>query len=128
MNSEKRLLLTSLINKSYIFSINVISFAKTLQKINKDNDFVDRLVFLSGNISDMLLDTKDKNNYDEIIANLQKSSTFAKNLLELLQSYKPEKVLLNEKIDIQIDNYQISEEINELILYFHRIKENNIIR
>lgn len=125
-NKDKELVLLS--DKTYIFSINVISYAKTIgKKLHaEENNVVNSLVFLSGNLSELLIEATEKNNNAEKIVILQKSHIFAKNLLEQLQNYKTDKVLLNEKTDLQIENYQISKSINELILKFSSQTQNYI--
>ncbi len=107
--------LSDLSNKSYIFSINVISFAKTLQKRGFEAEIVNNFVNLSGNMADTLLDTADLKNTNEIIVNLEKSSTFAQKLFQSLQDFKSEGTLLNEKVDLQIESHLILKRINSLL-------------
>lgn len=118
-NENEEKILDELSNKTYIFSINVISFAKTLQKSGFDKQIVDNFVVLSGTIADIILDTVELKKKNEIIANLEKSSTFAKKLFELFQNFKAEGSLLNEKVDLQIDNQLIMKQINELLLKYN---------
>lgn len=114
-NENQEKILDELSNKTYIFSINVISFAKTLQKKGFEKEIVDNFIVLSGTIADILLDTAELKKKNEIIANLEKSSTFAEKLFELFRDFKTEGSLLNEKVDLQIDNQLILKQINELL-------------
>lgn len=118
-NENEEKILDELSNKTYIFSINVISFAKTLQKSGFDKQIVDNFVVFSGTIADIILDTAELKKKNEIIANLEKSSTFAKKLFELFQNFKAEGSLLNEKVDLQIDNQLIMKQIDELLLKYN---------
>jgi len=109
-------------NRTYIFSINVISFLKSLKKSSIENENTSYLAQNIGLLSEITLDLEDLNDLNEIIASLKKTSNFANKILDNLRSISCKKELLNEKSDLQVEIYSIIQEINDLISNFETNK------
>ena len=62
--------LDDLSNKVYIFSINTLSFVKSLEKSDTKPENAVILLTLAGKLTDILLDTADKTDRSEIIKDL----------------------------------------------------------
>ncbi|OQY00991.1 MAG: hypothetical protein B6I20_08105 [Bacteroidetes bacterium 4572_117] len=98
----------------YGFSINIVSFVKTLEKSGKTNETINKLVIVSnGFYSDFTniieAETKhDKENY------INESIKKAKLCLGMLESINLENGLLNEKVDLIIEVAGLIKKIERL--------------
>jgi hypothetical protein len=104
-----------LVNRVYILSIDLISFIKTLEKECMGNELTKLLRELIGKFSLQISDSEEQEEPDKIIAGIEKSNTFANQILVNLQQIKCTKLLLNEKTDLTLRMYKIIEESDELI-------------
>ena len=102
-------------NQAYIYSIDNISFAKSLRKIGYESKTESELVNFTGKLYNSLSETCDLNNKNKIIVELENSRIFANANLELLQEIKCKESLLNEKNDLIIETFEIIKNIEKII-------------
>jgi len=102
-------------NRAYIYSIDNLSFAKTLQKKGFDTTVVNHIVQISGKLSTALMNATDSEDEYEKTSLLGKSLTFAKQNLKLLQDVQCKEALLNEKSNLIIETYEIVQELEGLL-------------
>lgn len=107
-------LIEKLSNKVYIYSIDNISFAKSLQKKGFDISIVNHIVQISGKLSTALLDATDSKDADEISTLVNNSYNYAKQSLKLLQEVNCKDELLNEKANLIIETYEIIKQIEQI--------------
>ena len=107
--------LEDLSNRAYIFSINTLSFVKSIQKKGIQVPNANKLLKAAGKIADILLETADNKNIDDTRLDLTMSDKQLKVYSDLLQTIEVEGLLANEKADLHIDSFEIQKEIAELL-------------
>ncbi len=105
-------------NKSYIFSVNTLSFVKSLQKAGYHSGRNNKLLQLAGKLADILLETADKTDKEEILSDLKLSEETVDTFFNLMQDIKTNGALANEKADLHIDAFKLRKELQTLILTF----------
>ncbi len=118
MNLQTRLQQAELDNITYIYSINIISFGKTLTKMNIRKQEITDLINFSGLLATTILDTMEI--IDEAIATqkLSDSLKIVKFCHDTLMNMRvpDDKFLLQEKADLQIEATKITNIINKLLI------------
>ena len=102
-------------NLIYIYSIDFLSFVKSLKKKSLDNKIINHSLKLSNDIYNLINKADESENLNEIIIILKQIIHPAEIILKNLQDFKCKDELLNEKSDLTIDSYKIIEKINNLI-------------
>ena len=115
MNNNFDKELSKFSSRVYIYSIDIISFFKSLKKAGYEIPEIPYFANLIGKFSELILGIEDLNNFDQKIVELEKSSNFAAECLKLLQKIDCKNALLNEKSDLIIETYEIIKQISEIL-------------
>jgi hypothetical protein len=101
----KKIQNTDFEQRSYIFSINSVSFVKSMQKAGLQNEMTILLMKQSSQVSLKILDAYDIENEIEVNKLIIESLELLKSCHFLLQNIRvnDDKLLLNEKADLQIE-------------------------
>jgi len=96
---------TDLEQRSYIYTINVISFVKSMKKAGIENENLTKLMKFASDFGKIILDIIDIEDNNIIKTKLEKSLGLAKNCHELFMNIRcnENKELINEKADLQIE-------------------------
>ena len=115
MNDKIKSAIEKIIKKVYIYSIDNISFAKSLREIDYKSKSIKQLINTSEDLLNSLSYLPKDNDFVKIIAELENSLTFASSNLSLLQKIKCKDALLNEKSDLIIETFEILRIIEKTI-------------
>ena len=116
MNIEIEQRLNGLSSRVYTYSIDIISFVKSLQKAGYKDGIISSLAVAAGDFTNIVLDLEDLTDKNEILADLKKSANFADRCLNHLRKVDcKEAALLNEKSDLAVETFNLIQEIKGLI-------------
>jgi hypothetical protein len=121
MNSDITARIIGLNNRIFIFSIDLLSFIRNF-KDDYIKDTLKRIAGLTQSFSDSISETDSKQEKKEIVADIEKTSTFAAEIIELLKTIQCSKELINEKNDLVFRMYQLLDEISDTYRFIKNTK------
>jgi len=109
---------TDLEQRSYIFTINVVSFVKSMQKAGLENPKLNILIKDVNHFNTLILDVFDMIDENLIKINLKKSLALVKNCHELFMNIRcnDNKLLIQEKADLQIESTYLVNTISKVLI------------
>ncbi len=87
----------------YAFSINVISFVKSMQKAGSGNEPLQILLHSAKQFYDLYIDYADEQDEDTKPYIFEECLKYGKKCLDILQNMGVPEEFLNEKVDLVID-------------------------
>ena len=115
MDSKFKNDISALKKKTYTYSIDVLSFAKSLKKSKIKLKHLTAIIETAANITESIRKINDLNDKNQIVGLLKKSSKFADNNLKKLQKFECKGSLLNEKTDLIIETWSLIESLKSLL-------------
>lgn len=103
--------------RCYIFSINAISFVKSMQKAGLQNEKTILLMKLAAQVNSKISDAYDLENEELIKKVIAETLDLAKKCHEILMNLRAgnDKLLLKEKADLQIETSFLVKDFEEFL-------------
>lgn len=99
--------------KIYAFSINVISFVKSMEKAGLNNKPLQILLNSAKQFYDLYLDFADEEDFENKETILKSCTKYGHKCLEIMQNMDVPKEFLNEKVDLVIDVAELIRKLEE---------------
>jgi hypothetical protein len=111
----KEELLNKLEFKIYRFSVNVFSFVKTLIEKKLSNQYSEALLVKANDLYSSYVNLLDSFENEGVVSGLFGIIEKSENCVTLFQDIELTGSILNEKVDLAIEAFEISKQLKELI-------------